>query len=260
MDTLNFLLLKSMNAFTKFFPSLIYCIIIIIVGLIFLRILSKIAKKALVKTNKFSDKIINLIIGLIKAFIYTIITIIVFDKFGINLTSIAAIFSALSIAFTLAAKDTLSNLAKGFQIYITHPFKPGDYIEIGSVCGTVKDIQIFYTRLISDDNKTILIPNKMAADDKIINYSLETSRAIDFECSIPSKNLSFAKEILNKYIENNDLIINSKGNSILVSSFDSETVKLSIHVFASRDNYKNLKLHLIEDIQTLFAKNNIFLN
>ena len=103
---------------------------------------------------------------------------------GIDTAGIGSIIASLGVGVGLAVQGSLSNLAGGLIILLMRPFRIGDYIEAQGEGGTVEDIQIFYTYIVTPDNKVIMIPNGSLANGNIRNYSTKEFRRVDFEFSI----------------------------------------------------------------------------
>lgn len=124
------------------------------------------------------------ILSLIRILLYFILTISVVGILGIETTSFLAIFASASVAIGLAFTGTLQNFAGGVLILLLKPYKVGDYIEVGSYAGTVKEIQIFNTIITTADNKSIIIPNGGLSTGSINNYSKEKYRRVDWAVGI----------------------------------------------------------------------------
>lgn len=110
-----------------------------------------------------------------------VLFISVISILGVPLTSIVTILASAGLAIGLALQGALSNFAGGFMILIFKPFKVGDYIYNGEYEGTVDSINVFYTKLLTIDNKLITIPNKSIIDEAITNYSAQDKRRVDLK-------------------------------------------------------------------------------
>lgn len=171
---LNWLSDLGLGALGKFIP----CILILIVGLIVIRIVSTIVKKALTK-SKLEKAAHGMISSLIKVVLYILLGLMVASSLGIDVTGIVALASIASLAISLALQDLLSNLVGGFTLVYTHPFSSGDYVEIAGQAGTVMEIGMTYTKLTTPDNKLVQIPNASVVSSQIVNYTVTGTRRID---------------------------------------------------------------------------------
>lgn len=123
------------------------------------------------------------LLSAIRLVLYFIVALIVADKLGVPVTSLVALFSVVGLAVSLAVQDSLANLLSGLTILVSKPFVVGDYVEMGGVGGTVDSIGLTYTRLLSADNKLILMPNKAVSAEKLINYTGQATRRVEIKVS-----------------------------------------------------------------------------
>ena len=157
-------------------------LLILVVGLIVVKVLNIVFKKILTK-SRVEKSIHSILCSAFKILLNCLLALIVASKLGIDVTSLVAILGVASLAISLAVQGALSNLTGGVMILTTHPFLVGDWVEIANVSGTVKEIGISYTRLMTADQKEIFIPNSEIAASKIINYTKAGSRRVDFTFS-----------------------------------------------------------------------------
>ncbi|MEG2622675.1 MAG: mechanosensitive ion channel family protein [Clostridia bacterium] len=119
----------------------------------------------------------------IRLVLYFMALLLVAGVLGIPVTSLLALFSVAGLAVSLAIQDSLSNLFSGIMILISKPFTAGDFVEIGGVSGTADSISLVYTRLLTADNKLILVPNREISAGKIINYTRQPNRRVEVKIS-----------------------------------------------------------------------------
>ena len=142
----------------------------LVVCLTIIRVVMKILKRLLARTS-LEKRVQALIANFLKYAMYVITVVIVAQGLGVNMTSFVALLSVLSLGITLAAEDILGNFAGGLVIFSTHPFAIGDFVESSGTTGTVEEIDLHHTKLLSPDGFHILIPNKDLAASRIINYT-----------------------------------------------------------------------------------------
>jgi small conductance mechanosensitive channel len=150
--------------------------------MIVIRIISAIVRKALSK-SKLEKAAHSLIISLVNAVLYVLLALMAASSLGIDVTGIVALASVVTLAISLALQNMLTNLIGGFTLLWTHPFKSGDYVDIAGESGTVKEIGIAYTQLITPDNKLVQIPNGTVVANDITNYSCTGTRRVDITVS-----------------------------------------------------------------------------
>ena len=160
------------NLVTTYGGKVILAIVVLIVGSFVIKALNKWVKKALSKT-KLDGAVRKILEKFIKGLLYVILIIAVVDILGVSMSSVIAILASCGLAVGLALQGALTNLAGGIMILVFKPFKLDDYIEGAGTEGVVKDISIFYTTLLTLDNKKVLIPNGDLMNATVTNYSAE---------------------------------------------------------------------------------------
>ena len=179
IEWFNNLLDTAANALTT---NLIPAVLILVIGIVIIKLVNKIVKTALNKT-KLEKAAHSLILSVVNVALYIILGLIVATKLGIDVTSIVALASVLTLALSLALQNMVSNVIGGFIILSTTPFHSGDYVEIAGQAGTVTEINMSYTKLLTPDAKLISIPNSAVVAAQIVNYSAEPLRRVDVAVS-----------------------------------------------------------------------------
>lgn len=258
METLKNIWNIILSFFVNNGGTLLYCACFALGGWLIQTILCKLVRRAIRKTEKLSDKAEKIITILIKTAVWTIVGLVVLGALNVPVTAIVTLFSAVGLSLSLAAKDTLSNFAKGFQLLLTRPFKTGDYIEINGVTGSVKSIELVYTRLATDDNKIILIPNSQISDEQIINYSAQEIRRLDLDLAFDcSENIEKAKSILQNVVDCNDAVLASPSPIIRIKSYHETCIHVAVWVWTKREHFAELRFDLNEQIGQAFKDGGI---
>lgn len=146
------------DAFVGYLPTLIAAVIILIVGMVISKLVLKMMNKGM-KHDVIDKTISRFVYSVVRILLYALLATIVLAVLGVPMTSIIAVIGTAGVAIGLALQDSLSNIAGGFSIMLTKPFKIGDYIKVDDVEGTVEAINMWYTELHSYDNKAIFYPN-----------------------------------------------------------------------------------------------------
>lgn len=152
--------------------------ILAFLGIWAIRLVTKILNRAL-ERSRMEKAAHSLIRSLVTSVLYVILGLVIAGSLGIDVTSLVALTSVVSLAVSLAMQDMLGNLISGFTLLYTQPFHSGDYVEIAGQGGTVKEIGLTYTRLATPDNKIIAIPNSAVTSAQIINYSACQTRRVE---------------------------------------------------------------------------------
>jgi len=178
---------------------------------------------------------------------------------GIETSSIAAAITSAGLAIGLALQGSLSNFAGGFIILIMRPFKVGDYITTCGESGTVESIQLFYTTLVTPDNKVIKIPNGELANSSIVDFSSKSIRRVDFTFSISYKNdFDKTKNIIQKCINKIDMVL-SKPEKPFIGIINSYTytIDIVVRVWVKKTDYWSFYFSLLENVKKAFDENGI---
>ena len=164
------------------FQDICRSVVILIVGIFAMRIIRRLLKTTLEKSS-LEKAAHSLITSLAGAAMYILLGLMVASSLGIDVTSIVALASVLTLALSLALQNMVSNILGGFTILYTHPFHSGDYVEIAGQGGTVKEINMASTMLATADNKLISIPNSAVVAAQIVNYSAAETRRVEVAVS-----------------------------------------------------------------------------
>ena len=157
-------------------------ILIAVGGILLIHLIMKLVTKALEK-SKLEKAAHSLIKSVLKILLYGELLLIIASKLKIDMTGIIALTSVLTLAISLALQNALGNLISGFSLLYTKPFKSGDFVEIAGQSGTIQEIGLTYTKLITPDNKEICVPNSSVAAAQIINFTATGKRRADIEVS-----------------------------------------------------------------------------
>lgn len=199
------------------------------------------------------------LIAFIRAFLFILlITIIVIPILGVDESTIIAIIGSAGLSIGLALQGGLSNFAGGVLILILKPFKVGDYIITNGNEGTVTTIDIFYTKLLTIDNKLLVMPNGALSNTNIINVTNEPIRRLDINVSINvAENVDRVKDILLQLAKGHEFVLQDKEISVFVNGFEQNVITLGYRMWVLNENYWALKWQLLEQIKIKFDENNI---
>ena len=202
--------------------------------------------------------VVNFTMSIIKFALYAVLILMVIDELGIQTTSLITVFGSAALAVGMSLQGSLSNFAGGVLILIFKPFKVGDYIVVGNYEGTVRTIEILYTKLTTVDNKVVMLPNGTLSNSNIINVGAEDFRRLDIEMSIGySSDLKLAKTLLNTIVNNNPAVIKDRDIKVIVKSLDESCVTLETRVWVKTEDYWDTRFTLLEEYKAELDKNGI---
>jgi len=179
-------------------------------------------------------------------------------QLGIQTTSFIAILGAAGLAIGLALQGSLANFAAGFLMVIFRPFSVGDYIEGAGVAGTVEQIQIFTTTLLTPDNKTIIIPNAKLTGDNIVNWTAKGTRRVDMVFGISyDDDIDKARQIMKDVLAKDERILKDKATQISVVELADSSVNFVVRPWANVSDYWGVYMDAMENIKKAFDEQGI---
>lgn len=247
-----------LSVLENYLPKLITAVIILVVGLLLIKLVLRLLKKALQK-SKIDVTMHKFIHTSCKIVLLILLMIIVLSTVGVEMTSIVALFSVLGLAVSLAVKDSLANAAGGIILLFSKPFELGDYVMVDGVEGNVAHINVLHTKINTVDNKAIYIPNGLISDGQIINYTREEKRRLDLDIPISySDDFKLAEQLILKILEEHPLALNQEKEPIVrIGAFADSSVNIVVRVWVKNDDYWTLKYDLLEGIKEQFDQNGI---
>lgn len=237
--------------------KIVIAVLIWFIGKKIIRVLDKLVKKMLDRST-LDKGVVNFVVSVLKFVMYAILIMIVVDKLGFQTTSLLTLFGSAALAIGMSLQGSLSNFAGGILILIFKPFKVGDYIIVGTNEGTVKSIEILYTRLVTIDNKVVMLPNGSLSNSSIVNVGAENTRRIDIQIGIGySSDIPKAKKLLEQVINSEKGILKDKDILVVVKSLDESCVTLETRAWANTADYWNVRFNLLERYKNIFDENGI---
>ena len=157
-------------------------LVLLLVGLVAVRLLLRLFDRAL-ERSRLERAAYAMLRSVMKVLLYFILLLLVAAQLGVDVSSLVAILSVISLALSLAVQGALTNVVGGVTLLTTRPFKAGDFVELGDQSGTVLEVSVTYTKLQTPDNKIVSIPNSTAAAARITNFSAAGTRRVDLTVS-----------------------------------------------------------------------------
>lgn len=237
----------------------------ILIALIILFVSFKIINFVAKKFQKKFENSEKLDKTLTKTFIYAgklilkiLVVICLIGYLGIETSGISALIASLGVAAGLAINGTLANLAGGVMILITRPFKVDDYISAQGEEGTVEDIRICYTKIITVDNKTVYLPNSALSTGTVINYSEKDLRRVDFDFSIAGNDPVKVRDLLLEVCKKEEKVLDDPAAFARISDYGAGNgVKITLRAWCHTADYWDAYFNLLDDVKDAFEENKI---
>lgn len=232
---------------------ILFAAIAFIIGMQVIKLLRKIVKKSMTRAN--ADKgAVQFVDAFIKAALYILLAFLIAASFGVDAASIVAILASAGVAIGLALQGSLSNLAGGVLLLLLKPFKVGDYIvsESGHE-GTVTELQLFYTKLITPDNRAIVLPNGTLSNGSLVNASAAEERRMDILVRISYQaDLKSAKAALQKIMEDDEAVRKDKEIQVFVNELGDYAVQMGVRCWFDKGDFWQGKCRILEKIKYTF--------
>lgn len=243
----------------SFAIEIVLALIFFFLGRIMIKWIRKLVRKMLEKSNV--DKGVETFVdSLLKFMLYGILLFTIATKFGFDTASVAALIASAGVAVGLAVQGSLSNFAGGILILLLKPFVVGDYIieDNHGDEGTVKEIQLFYTKLLTVDNRTVVIPNGMLTNNSLTNVTHMDERKLELKVSISyESDLLKAKAVLADLIRKESRIMQDKEHRIFVDELGDDGVILGMRCWVTTEDYWNVRWDMLEEIKLTFDRESI---
>ncbi len=248
---------KIMEMVSLYGVNIIAALAVFIIGRWVAKIVRKVARRVMTKKN-VDPIIIGFTCNMAYIALLVFIIIAALGQLGIQTTSFIAILGAAGLAIGLALQGSLSNFAAGFLMVIFRPFNVGDYVEAAGVDGTVEEIQIFTTTLVTPDNKTVIIPNAKLTGDNIVNWTAKGTRRVDMVFGIGyDDDIDKARQIMEDVLSKDERILKDKATQISVVELADSSVNFVVRPWAKVSDYWGIYMDAMENIKKAFDEQGI---
>lgn len=233
--------------------KILIALVILLVSFRIINVLSKKIFKKLMKSDHLDQTLTKSLSNIVKIGLKVLVVVCLIGYLGIETSGISAVIASLGVCVGLAVNGTLSNLAGGAMILITRPFKVGDYIETQGQEGTVEDILICTTKILTLDNKTVYLPNSSLSTGTIVNYSEQKLRRVDFDFSVGGNDPAKVCQMLLDICANEALVLKDPAPFARLSDYGAGNgVKVTMRAWCKGADYWDTYFALLETIQKAF--------
>lgn len=227
---------------------ILFSVIFFTIGVQLIKLLRRIIKKSMERANAEVGAV-QFVDSFVKSALYIVLTLLIASYFGVDAASIVALLGSAGVAIGLAVQGSLSNLAGGVLILLLKPFRVGDYIIEGTSGkeGTVTEIQIFYTRLLTPDNQTVILPNGNLANNSLVNVTAQECRRMSIVVGVSYQaDLKRAKEVLLQVLEEDEAVLKERDRLVFVDELGSSSVNLGVRCWFKQEDFWQGKWRITE--------------
>lgn len=225
---------------------------VLVICLVAIRLALKVARR-LLAASRLDSRVQKYLLSGGRLVLYLLAAIIVVGSLGIDMTSLVALLSVASLGVTLAAEDVLANVAGGLVILSAHPFAIGDYIEASGAAGTVEEITLNYTKLVTPDGLLVMLPNKALADSQMTNYTALGRRRITWKLSAAySAPTEAVKAACQKALAATENVLADPAPSVRLSAYGDSGIEYTVYCWAAVEDYWEVHFSLAEHLRAAF--------
>ena len=227
---------------------------IFVIGRYVVKLITALAKKAMTR-SRLDDTLTVFAGNILYIILMALVVIAALEQIGVETTSFAALVAAAGLAIGLALQGSLSNFASGVLMILFRPVKLGDYVSAGGTDGTVSDIGIFTTTLMTPDNKTIIVPNGKIMSDNIVNYSAQPTRRADFVFDAGyGDDIDKVKAALSDVVTSDARVLKDPEHVIVVGALGESSIKYTVRAWVKTEDYWDFVFATNEAVKKRFDK------
>ena len=234
----------------RFGVRMLLALVVFFIGIQLIKLIRKILRKSFEKRN-VDVGVSQFLDSFVKAVLYILLLFMIASYFGLDVTSVVAVVGSAGVAIGLAVQGSLSNFAGGVLILLLHPFKIGDYIrDSAGNEGTVQEVQLFYTRLITPDRHIVVVPNGALANGNILNMSTVNERRMDIKVGISyDSDIRRAKEVLLELLDEDPGVLQDQEKRVFVDELADSSVIVNLRCYSTNEMFWETKWRLTEKVK-----------
>lgn len=238
--------------------TLVSAFVITIIGLIAAKLVSGLIRKRLSKKRGFDQTVVPFLVEISRYAIFIFTIMLALAQLGIETTTMLAVLGAAAIAIAFGMRDILTNVAAGLMIVVLRPMSIGDYIQATGAAGTITEIGLFATRMVSADGQYMFVPNSQIWGSAITNYNREPRRRFNFKIGISyDADIGKARRALLKIAKADKRILLDPAAVVHVDELSDSAVTMLLRVWVPTNDYWDVRYAVIEKVKLAFEKDGI---
>ncbi len=234
----------------------LFAVVLAAVGICVCKILMKIVDKTL-ERSRLEKAAHSLIRTLVRTVLYILLALTVAASLGVDVTGIVALASVATLALSLALQNLLGNVIGGFTLLYTHPFGSGDYVEIAGQSGTVREVGIAYTKLVTPDNKLVSIPNSAVVAAEIVNYSVTGTRRVELTVAAAYGTPVDKVEAALQEAARVPGVLDRPEPFVSVTEYGESAMRYVVRVWTKTEDYWDVHFAVLHNIKACFDRDGI---
>lgn len=228
--------------------SLIWSLLFLFIGLKVIGVLRKIVRRTL-EHSQIDTGVVQFLDAFLKIAAYTVLILALLARFGIQTTSFITLLGSAGVAIGLSLQGSLANFAGGILILILKPFVVGDYVKACGEEGTIKEISLFATTLLTVDNRSIVLPNGTLSNGNIVNFNNNGTRRVDMSVDVAyNSDLKHARAVIAQILDEDERILKDPAYTVAVDNLGDSGVTILIRPWVEAKDYWNVKWDTLEKV------------
>lgn len=234
--------------------KLLWAVLLAVLCLVVIKLVLKLLDQGLSR-SELDHKIKKMIRFTVKLVLLFIAVIIIMGYLNIPVTSLVAVLSVAGLAVSLAVQNFLGNVAGGVQLIASKPFQEGDFVECGGCSGTVQDMGLFYTKLLTPDNKLIQLPNSAVIGATITNYSSQPTRRVEHKVSASyDAPVELVEKTLLGLIRSTPGTLSDPAPTVRVSNYGDNAIEYVVRVWCASADFWDVYFDLLDGMKPAFDR------
>jgi small conductance mechanosensitive channel len=251
-------LVENLGEFGPFVMNVAKAILFLIIGYLVAQMFKRVVRRQIERNSRLDPTISNFVASIIYWVIIAAVLIVVLQLFGFQATSLVAILGASTLAIGLALQGTLSDVASGVLLIAFRPYKIGQFVDIDGTTGTVREVTLFTTELVTPDNVQIIMPNSKAWGAVIMNFSTHDTRRVDLVFGIDySDNSDEAMAVIQNIVDKDDRVLKSPEAWMKVTNLGDSSVDITVRIWVASSDYWDVKFDTTKAVKEAFDQNGI---
>ena len=249
----------AMLGVLDFAIDIILAFLVFLVGGKIIKWVVKLLRRSMERASA-EQGVVTFVSSVCKYALYFVLILVILSHFGVTASSVIAVLGSAGLTLGLALQGSLSNFVGGVLILLLKPFVVGDYIIENSDKqeGTVTEITIFYTKLLTMDNKAIMIPNGTLSNSSIVNVTAMKNRRLDLRFGVAyDSDIAKVKKILEEIIKSDEAVLQEEDMNVFVSDLLDSSIDMGLRCWVKKEDYWTARWRIIENVKLAFDKEGI---
>ncbi|MCD6074755.1 MAG: mscS [Rhodospirillales bacterium] len=243
-------LTNTLNLITLYGFSVLGAFVTLVLGLWVAGWASHFVRRAFGRFRYVDPMLVSFAASVVKYVIIALTVIAVLNKFGIETASLLTVIGAAGLAIGLALQGTLSHIAAGIMLLIFRPFRAGDVIESGSIHGTVKEVNLFFTEMSTPENVHMIVPNGLIWGQWIRNFSVNDTRRVQVLVKIaPDADCIAAQKIIERTLEEDAISLSDPTPTVMIHEMTDDMMQFEASFWVKTANVARAKYEVAEKLQ-----------